>query len=161
MSQYLSLKKSIPNITFRKGLDFSIPTNTCLVIDDQMSSAVTSSEVADLFTKKIHHNNVSVILIQQNIFPQGKFGRDIRLNAQYFTIFKSPTFMSQVLHLEQSLFPHNPRFLTEAYNDATKEPYSYLFLSLHPRVDDRLRVRAGILPFEDNIVFSPTRKWPL
>lgn len=156
--QYTHLKDKIPNIVFRKGLNFEIPENSLIVIEDQMSDAVMSSRIAELFTRKVHHKRCSVILIQQNLFPQGKHGRDIRLNTHYYAVFKSPPFISQVMYIERMTFPHHPHFLIQSYKDATTEPYTYLFLSLHSRVDDRLRVRAGILPGENEIIYLPNKK---
>lgn len=156
--QYEDLKGKIENLRFRQGLSFDVPENSLIVIDDQMSSVVASGKIADLFIQKVHSRNISIILLQQNLFPQGKFGRDIRLNTHYFVIFKSPTFLSQINYLQRTLFPQYKSFLVDAYTDATKNPYSYLFLSLHARSNDLLRVRSEVLPGEDQIVYLPKQK---
>lgn len=120
-----------------------------------MSDLVKSGKVQELFTKGVHHRQVSVILLQQNLFPQGKHGRDIRLNCHYFIIMKSPTFPLQVRCLGRQLFPHKPLFLSDAYKKATVKPYSYLFLNLHPRCDDELRVCSGFFEKGETVIFSP------
>jgi len=48
---------------------------------------VYSRDVCDLFTKGRHHRNISVILITKNLFHQGRFSRDISLNAKYLVVF--------------------------------------------------------------------------
>jgi ABC-type dipeptide/oligopeptide/nickel transport system ATPase subunit len=56
---------------------------TCLIILDDLLNEVYSKDVCDLFTKGSHRRNISVILITQNLFRQGRFCRDVLLNAKY------------------------------------------------------------------------------
>jgi len=99
----------------------------------------------ELFTRGVHHRAVSVIIMQQNIFPQGKHGRDIRLNSHYIAILKSLMFLSQINCLGRQLFPQTPNFLSDLYKKTTEKPYSYLFVNLHPLCDHKVRVTEGIL----------------
>ncbi len=59
-----------------------------VVLDDLM--AETDGRVTDLFTKKSHHSNTSVIYLVQNRFRKHKESRTIILNAQYMVVFKNP-----------------------------------------------------------------------
>jgi len=157
-SDYLNMKEIDARICFIRGLDFSIENlkeNTLVIIDDLMTECGKNKQVQELFTSGVHHKNISVIFLTQNLFNQGKFARDIRLNTHYFTIFKTPTFNSQVRYLGQQVFPETPRFLYEAYKQATLNPYSYLFISLHPLTADKIRVQSGILPGEDRVIYLP------
>jgi hypothetical protein len=143
-----------------QGLDFQVEeflphSPTLLVIDDQMDDVMTNEKMNDLFTKGVHHRNVSVILLQQNVFPQGKYGRTIRLNAQYLILMRSPMFLSQVMSLGRQLFPGKPQFLLDAYRKATAKPYSFLVVNLHPLCDDQLRVSEQLFSEEDHIVYLP------
>lgn len=38
---------------------------------------------------------------------------------------------------------------TNAYEDATKEPYGYLLIDLRPETDDRYRIRTKIFPDDE------------
>lgn len=145
------------NVSFLNNLDFeSDPeVRTLIIIDDQMDTTMKSNSIQNLFIKGVHHRNVSVILLNQNLFPQGKHGRDIRLNCHYYIVMKSPTLTSQVAYLNRQIFPNNPTFLMDAYKKATVEPYSHLFINLHPLCNDKLRVRSGILPSESEFIFIP------
>lgn len=145
------------NLKLIKGLDFDLNNldNTLLIIDDQMNDAMKSPLVQSLFIKGVHHKNLSVMLLNQNLYPQGKHGRDIRLNCHYYIIMKSPTLSSQVSYLGRQIFSNNTTFLSDAYKRATAEPYSYLFINLHPLCKDKLRVRSGILPGENEIIYIP------
>lgn len=159
-SAYSDILNTDPCVNLVQGLDFddsifnkNIP---CLiVIDDQMSDAVKTEKIQNLFIRGVHHSSTSLILISQNLYPQGKFGRDIRLNSHYIVIMKSPTFASQIAFLGRQIFPNNLSFLTDAYKKATTEPYSYLVLNLHPLCHDNLRVCQGIFNKKERIFFVP------
>ena len=74
------------NIPYYEGVpvDFKNPRGeTCLfILDDLLNDAYSSGLVCDLLTKGIHHRNINVILITQNIFHQSKHCRDISINAK-------------------------------------------------------------------------------
>jgi len=79
--QLLKWKK----IRFHEGVpsDFNnAQSKPCLVIFDDLLNDVYSKYVCDLFRKSSHHRNISVILITQNLFNQGRFCRVISLNAK-------------------------------------------------------------------------------
>ena len=143
-----------------QGLDFQVEeflpqSSTLLVIDDQMDDVMINEKMNNLITKGVHHRNVSVILLQQNVYPQGKYGRTIRLNAQYLLLMRSPMFLSQVMTLGRQLFPGQPKFLLDAYKNATAKPYSFLVINLHPLCDDQLRVSADIFSEQGPTIFLP------
>ena len=118
-----------------------------IVIDDMMNQP--DQRVVDLFTKGCHHCNVSVFYITQIIFHQGKGQRDISLNAQYLVCFKNPRDKAQIRHLAQQIWPENPRFLQEAFTDATSEPHGYLLMDLKQDTPDEFRFRSKIFPSDD------------
>ena len=45
--------------------------------------------IANLFSWESDLKKLSAILLLQNLFHQGKYGRDISLNAQYLILFKN------------------------------------------------------------------------
>jgi len=61
---------------------------TMLVIDDLMSE--TNQLMADIFTKRSHHHDISVIYMTQNVFDKNKYARTISLNVHYLVLFKNP-----------------------------------------------------------------------
>ena len=112
----------------------------------------------DLFTKGSHHKNISVIFITQNIFHKGKGQRDISLNSMYLIIFKNPRDCAQIQHLARPICPQDPKFLQEAYLDATRDGHSYLFLDLSQTAVDELRFRACIFP-DDKVHYAYVPKF--
>ena len=73
----------IPNMRLEEGLPTSFDTDDgkrgLFVLDDLM--AETDSRVTNLFTKKSHHSDTSVIYLVQNLFSKNKESRTISLNV--------------------------------------------------------------------------------
>lgn len=128
--------------------------NTLIVLDDLMMEAYNKN-VCELFIKGSHHKNLSVILINQNVFHQGKFCRDISLNCKYLVIFKNPRDKSQILPLARQIFPENISELIRVYKEVTLEPFQYLFLDLTQTTDDLLRFRTNIFNKNYMICYCP------
>lgn len=126
-----------------------------VIIDDLMQEAGNAEEIANLFTKGSHHRNLSVLMIVQNIFHQGKIMRTVSLNAHYMILFKNPRDVSQVRHLASQLFPGNTKFLSDAYKQATSRPHGYLLLDLTQTTPDNQRVLSDILPSEEGYYYLP------
>lgn len=133
-----------PRFQFMQGLPDSYEEGDLIVIDDLMRHL--NEKIADIFTGASHNCNVSVILILQNLFPHVRVMRDISLNAQYIIIFKNIRDESQVRCLGRQLYPGNTSYFMDAYIKATRKPYGYLLIDLHPQTEDELRLRDGIYP---------------
>ena len=148
------------NITHIEGLpnleDFSGNEPILVIIDDMMREA--DNRVVDLFTKGCHHRNISVFFITQNLFHQGRGQRDISLNAHYIVCFKNPRDRVQIRYLARQIYPDSPKFIEEAYTDATKNPHGYLLIDLKQSTDEDMRVRSSIFPDTTNYVYVPKKK---
>ena len=145
-----------PRIKFIKG----IPSETdlkgdksprLLILDDLMGDS--SKEVNTLFCRGVHHWNLSVVYIVQNLFFNGL--RTARINAQHVVLFKNPSDQLQISTLAKQLYPGNNRMLLEAYKDACREPYSYLCLNLSQNCPEELRITTKIFPNEITEVYCP------
>ena len=136
----------IPNVRLEQGLPtvFDTGKRNVVVLDDLM--AETDGRVTDLFTKKSHHSNTSVIYLVQNLFPKHKESRTISLNAQYMVVFKNPRDASQVTHLAKQMYPGCVKFVQDAFKDATSVPYVYLLVDLKQDTPEDMRLRIIILP---------------
>lgn len=139
--------------------EFTNPDYNTLVVLDDLQRESQDGQVASLFERGSHHDNISVIFITQNIFHQGKDSRDISLNTHYLALFKNPRDRSQITFLAKQVYPHNSKFLQDAYDHATKEPHGYLFLDFKQKTDEALRVRTYIFP-DDPIkrLYQPKKK---
>lgn len=132
----------------------NVPENSLIIIDDLMTSAYTKG-ICDLFTKGSHHKNISVILITQNVFHQGKYCRDISLNCKYLVLFKNPRDKSQIFPLARQIYPENSKALINVYKEATSKPYGYLFLDLTQTVNEILRFQTDIFNKKYITCFCP------
>ena len=157
---YHKLRSTKPDIIWIDGFDENIDQylddadkRKLLVIDDQMCEGATSPYLLSLFTKRSHHSNTSIIFITQNIFFQGKYCRTISLNSTCFCVFKNPRDQRQICSLASQICPWNVKFVREIYYDATKLPYSYLFIDLRPDLSDLLRFRTNILSASTPVVY--------
>jgi len=138
-------------VTFNRGLpnleDFDGSEPVLLIMNE------TDKSVANLFTKGSHHRNVSVAFLVQNLFHKNKHIRTISLNAHYMVLFKNPRDASQFASLARQMYPNKSAFAVEPYKDATRVPYSYLFVDLRPEQDEDLRLRTNIFPGETRYVY--------
>jgi GTPase SAR1 family protein len=87
-------------VEFIKGipedLAFDPKINNILIIDDLMADCKDNQNVADFFTRRSHHENISVIFLSQNIFMKGSCARDISLNSSYLILFDNPRDRQQI-----------------------------------------------------------------
>lgn len=117
---------------------------TLFIIDDGMSKL--DQAVSDIFLMYSHHRDVSVILLLQNYYNKNKHMRDINTNTNYVIFMKNPRNKLAVSHLAKESFPHQYKYVMESYNDATKDPYSYLLFNFSQEASDEMRLIAQILP---------------
>ena len=64
--------------------------NSTIVIDDLMQETSGMAGVGKLFTKGRSHLNCNVILLWQNVFPNGSEARNLSINAHHMVLFKNP-----------------------------------------------------------------------
>jgi len=111
------------NVSFHEGVPQNFGNEhgkQCLIILDDLLNEVYSKDVCDLFTKGSHHRNISIILIAQNLFQQGRFYRDISLNAKYSVALKNVRDKSQLQYLARQVHPEDSDSLYKSYLEATE-----------------------------------------
>jgi hypothetical protein len=157
--KYDLIKQEDDNIEFIEGLPdsdiFDSKSNNLLILDDLMSSCEKDDSILNLFTTNSHQVNISVFLITQNLFSQGKYSRTISLNSHYMIIMNNPRDKLQIEVLARQMFPNKSKFLVEAYEDATNLEYGYLFIDLHQKTCSKFRVQSGITLNEQRIIYTP------
>lgn len=141
-------------IEFREGLpkseDYSNdPHLKKLVIIDDLMREATNHVIVDLFTKASHHKNISILFVTQNLFHKGQYSRDISLNSSYIVLFKNPRDRAQIQHLARQVYPEDPKFVQEAYQDATASPHGYLLIDCKQSTPDEFRFRSCIFPDDE------------
>ena len=97
-----------------------------MVFDNMMMQCASSELIAQAFTQKRHHQNLSVILILLNLYCQGKVMGNVYLNAEYAVLFRNPRD-----RVNLGIWPDSfAKALVDAYVDATSRPYSHLLVDL-------------------------------
>jgi hypothetical protein len=148
---YQKAFENLPNVEFVKGLDavldedfFDSNINNLLILDDLSDEICHNKKASTLFTRGVHHKNVSVLFLLQNLFKQGPAMRDITLNCQYWILFKNGRDMHQIEVLGRQL---GLKHLVSAYEKCIKESYGYLLVDLHPKTPDLLRLQSHIFDY--------------
>jgi len=114
---YVTFNESVPE-------DFgSANVEPSLVILGDLLTDVYSKQVCEMFSRGSHHRDISVILITQILFHQGRFCRDISSNAHYIVALKIIRDKKQFMYLAGKVYPENSLGRYNAYLDATQEPY--------------------------------------
>jgi len=140
--------EGMPNITFVEGvqglttISFSKKIPTVLVIDDLMEELCNDKSLSMLFTREMHHKNITVFFLVQNLYKQGRCMRDVALNCQVTILFKSPRDTEQISILARQT---GIKILKTAYQEAIKERYGHLVINLQPTTPDILRLQSNLL----------------
>ena len=118
-------------IDFVEGLPTEAPAfdtslRHCVVFDDLMHAVDKCPWASKLYTAGCHHQNASVISLQQKLFTN----REQRLQCQYLAIFDIPQDRGAVLPLARQLCLGNADRFLEIYKDATGPNYSWLLVDM-------------------------------
>ena len=117
-----------------------------IIFDDCMSDI--NSDFEQLFCNLSHHMDCSIVFLTQNLFYQNNTFRTMSRNTSYMVLMKSERDKLQISMLGKQYSPHNHKFIEQAYYEATKQPYSYLFLNYCANVPNSVRVLSHIFPHE-------------
>lgn len=149
----------VPNLELIEGLpDWhtlkqSINVPKLIIFDDFMCELSKKEDLTKLFTRGAHHWNCSLIHILQNAFYNNM--RTARINTHYLVLLRSVSDKLQVQTLARQLFPENPKYFKESFDDATSCPYGYLVVDLSPESNDEVRLRTCIFPGEICYAYVP------
>lgn len=136
--------KAIVLVNSKEELEREIVPKSLIIFDDQLLSSVgaESKYVTNFFIQRSHHSLLTVILQAQSYFPVN--GNVWAQNASHFLFLKS-SYKSSIQRFLKSFSDSD--FLWQAYRRAVEgKQYAHLFLSVHAKVDDNLRVRSSIIP---------------
>jgi len=158
--QQLAVLKKKKKICYNEGVpaDFgNAHGRPCLIIFVDLLNDAYSKEVCDLYTKGSHHRNISVILITQNLFHQGRYCRNISLKAKYLVPLKNVREKNQFMFLGRQVYPENSISPYKAYLIAKRRPYGYIILDLSQDSNDNLWFRTNIFPPDPSppIIYAP------
>ena len=131
------MHSGIPNIADLQSYDL-------IILDDLLNESNSSQDLTKMFTQTAHHLPCFVIFVSQNLFPKGKDARTRSLNTHYYVIFKNPRDKSQFEVLARQMLPTKYKTLVEVFEDATRQPYGYLFIDFTQDCEDKYRYRTNL-----------------
>jgi len=159
---YEEMELVMDDILFQQGLPSEEDLNRLtahdgrkiLVLDDLAAQCVKSPEIEALFTRGMHHRDVAVVMILQNLYQTGKSATTIARNAFYFVFFENNADRQQIATKARQMYPSNARHMIDAYEDAMTTRYGYLFVDAAPGSDPKTRLRTNVLADEYPIVWT-------
>ena len=145
------------DVTFHRGLPTSsqLKPNSLVILDDVMQEATSSPDVLKLFTVDVHHRNISILFLLQNLYFQSRFLRTLNLNSQYLMLFGNKRDKLQMNVLARQMYPGQTKYFMDSFEDSTSQPHGYLVCDLHPTSDKRFQLRTKIFPRETPWVYLP------
>ena len=118
-----------------------------LIIFDDAINSKSLPEIANLFMIDGRHSNMSMMFLTQRMFDKDKSFMQISRNSDYFVVFKNPRDASEIGRLAQQLTP-GKRSLIGIYEEATKDPWSYLFIDLTQECPPEVKYTSHL--FDEN-----------
>jgi Poxvirus A32 protein len=154
LAEHFNKPDKPPVITFEMGLPFDFINNlqdrivigehVLLVIDDLVTQAANSDAIRELFIVNSRKNNLTVILVSQNIYLDAKHMRTISGSSSAIVVTENKRYPGQIHSLARQLEPKLWRSLIKAYEMAIDlHPYSYLVIDLHPLTDPTTKYFSG------------------
>ena len=122
-----------------------------LIIFDDMLNSPNLKTIAQLFTVHGRHMNLSLAFLSQRLFNNNEFFRQISQNSDYMCIFKNPRNSMDVRSMAMQITPKTLDLL-HIYSQATKQPYSYIFIDLTQECNPQFRYRSAI--FDEKHIFK-------
>jgi len=115
------------------------------ILDDCFIEAASNDIVSNIFTKG-RHENISVVLLVQNVFMNGKHSRNISLNASHFILLKQRD-LGQIECLGRQIYGKSDakRFLELYKKVVLSKSRGYLLVDLGCETPDKLQFRSNIL----------------
>ena len=130
---------------------------TMVVFDDLINSK-TIQTIAKLYTVDGRHMNLSMVFLTQRMFVNDEYFRQVSQNSDYFCVFKNPRNSSEIRTLAQQLTPGSLD-LVDIYLQATKEPFSYLFINLTQECNDDHKYISNLFSHDHSVkVFTSKMK---
>ena len=100
--------------------------NSCVVIDDSFDEALKSSAIDHLFRVISGKRNISVIIMTQNNFSKGKYGREIRNSCNFSVLFRNCCDVS--INENIARMAGMKKAYDSAYLDLQGKKYPYMML---------------------------------
>lgn len=138
------------NIYFIKGFSsdllkqnfYNAEEHNMLIFDDALTHI--GAELLKLVSETSHHCNLSVIILQQSLFPPSKHSKSINANCSHIILMNNPRDVNQVSCFARQNFGCNAKKFMEIYEEVTSVPYNYLLIDISPQKPVELRLVSNL-----------------
>ncbi|CAC5404600.1 unnamed protein product [Mytilus coruscus] len=139
---YVEFIKWIP-VDLEKDSYIDQNVRNMIILDDLMSTSAKYPRITDLFTEGSHHRNLSVVVLNQNLY----FSKDPtqRRNCHYLVLFNNPVDKQQIMTLGRQMYPGKGPYFLEKFEESTSQPFGYLLLDLKPTTPESNRLFGNVL----------------
>ena len=148
------IRASPTNETFTEAVEPYARNGGSIVVIDDFERDAASADLAQIVRVSSRHNNASVFLLFQNLFPPQRHAREISLNVKFLHIHKNPRENAQIQYLARQLSPQSYKWIVDAFHMCTRTPFSAFLVDLDQQRENCLRFRSHYLPEE-----APMRVW--
>lgn len=121
--------------------------NGMFIFDDLMVETSNSKIMTNMFCRQSHHENISIILLTQNLFSEGRERRNFLRNCHYLVLFKNPLDLSIPYTIAQKVMPKRTKLFINIFEKATNKPNGYLFIDGHQNSNPAAKFRTNL--FDD------------
>lgn len=128
------------------------------VLDDLADAVSNSPFITTLLNNYVHHKNISVILVLQDLFCPGKYRASFLKSVHYLVLFKNPLNNTASKIIAQRFMPSNIKAFTDIYNEVFKAPYSYLLIDGHQKTSNYLRLKTDIFNIGQTVYIPKSKK---
>ncbi len=118
-------------VSYQTGLPsleqlMSMPPNSVVVLDDLMDKCNESEIIDQLFRVVSGKRKISVMIMTQNYFAQGKFGRNIRNSCNSSVLMRNCCDATINRRAARAMGLNKPFALAEKNNEEMEYPYIYI-----------------------------------
>ncbi|VDI72109.1 Hypothetical predicted protein [Mytilus galloprovincialis] len=149
---YDEIQKTVrPYVEFIQGIPVDLEKDSyidpsvrnMIILDDLMSTSAKDPRITDLFTEGSHHRNLSVVVLNQNLY----FSKDPtqRRNCHYLVLFNNPVDKQQIMTLGRQMYPGKGLYFFKKFEESTSQPFGYLLLDLKPTTPETNRLLGNVL----------------
>ena len=135
------LQEQFPTLELCQGLpklaELNLTLNnlpSLLLIDDLMEEVLNSSSIVQLVANDVHNYNISVVIVFQNYFAQGRHGKTLVRNCHYRVFFYNRIEQLELRNISSQIST-NPNFFAANFDFLTKtfpnEKSHYLLIDGH------------------------------
>lgn len=120
-----------------------------------MIDVTSSDQVVNLVTRKFQHSGLrGWCIVLQNAFHNATQRLSITRAATHIVIFNSPLDRSVPQILASKIWPERRRTFLAIFQEATKNPFGYLFVDGSQTTQEALRLRSDIFNGKQ-IIYMP------